>query len=152
MVILVAQVVVVSLAVFFRYVLGDSLVWYDEVASYLLVWLTFVGAIVVSRRRRHIAFELLVERSRPGVRRALEIVGELSVLAFQVLIVVYGWNLVRQIGDETSASLLWLPMRWVYAVMPASAALMALVSLDRLARLATGAPDAGYQTGRDVTE
>ena len=38
-------------AVFIRYVLNSSLVWYDEFASYLLVWLTFYGAVVADYQR-----------------------------------------------------------------------------------------------------
>lgn len=136
---LAAMVVVVSLGVFYRYVLDAALVWYDEFASYLLVWLTFVGAVAVSRRRRHISFELVVERSAPAVRRALEVIAELFVLAFQLLLVVYGWTLVQRMGDETAVSLLWVRMGWIYAVLPATGALMALVSLHRLAGLLTGA-------------
>lgn len=137
---LVAMVVVVAMGVFYRYVLDSALVWYDEFASYLLVWLTFVGAVSVSRRQRHISFELVVERTSPARRRLLEVVAELLVLAFHLLIVVYGWNLVRRMGDETAVSLSWVRMGWVYAVMPAAAALMVLVSLHRLAGLLTGRP------------
>ena len=46
MFLLVLMVVLVCLGVFFRYALGSSLAWYDEFASYLLVWLTFYGAVV----------------------------------------------------------------------------------------------------------
>ena len=46
MLLLVLMVVLVCLGVFFRYALGSSLAWYDEFASYLLVWLTFYGAVV----------------------------------------------------------------------------------------------------------
>lgn len=136
---LVAMTAVVLLAVFYRYVLEDSLVWYDEFASFLLVWLTFVGAVVVTRRRRHIGFELFVERRTPPVRRALEIAGELCTLAFDAILVVYGWQLVTSMGDETAVSLMWVQMGWIYAVLPAAGALMALVSLHRLAGLLRGA-------------
>lgn len=137
---LVAMVVVVAAAVFYRYVLDDSLVWYDEGASFLLVWLTFVGSVVVAHRRRHISFELFVERRTPPVRRALEVAGELCVLAFQLVLVVYGWNLVEKMGDEPAASMLWLRLAWIYGVIPAAGLLMALVSLHRLAELLAGRP------------
>ena len=42
---LIMMVAVVLLGVFFRYILNASLAWYDEFASYLLVWLTFYGAV-----------------------------------------------------------------------------------------------------------
>ncbi len=145
---LVAMVAVVAAGVFYRYALGAALVWYDEFASYLLVWLTFVGAVSVSRRRRHIGFEVVVERAAPAWRRLLELVAELLVLAFHLLLVVYGWNLVQRMGDETAVSLLWVRMGWVYAVMPAAAALMALISLHRLACLLTGREEPGERAAR----
>ena len=69
MLLLVLMVVLVFLGVFFRYVLGASLAWYDEFASYLLVWLTFYGAVAASYRGRHIGFDLVVNRFMPSTRR-----------------------------------------------------------------------------------
>ena len=62
---LVLMVLLVIVGVFFRYFLNSSLVWYDEFASYLLVWLTFYGTVVASYRRRHIGFEVVVSRLQP---------------------------------------------------------------------------------------
>lgn len=138
---LVAMVVVVSLAVLYRYALDRALVWYDEFASYVLVWLTFVGAVAASWRGRQISFELIQDRVGPAARRALRLLSELCVLAFHALIVVYGWNLMDRMGEETAVSLLWIKMSWVYAVLPASALLMALVSVHRIFSLLVGAPE-----------
>src|SRR5262249_52919079 len=79
---LVLMVVLVILGVFFRYVLGSSLVWYDEFASYLLVWLTFSGTVVASYRHRHIGFQVVVDRLQPGTRRIVDFIGEFFVLFF----------------------------------------------------------------------
>lgn len=138
MVLLIAMVATVLMGVLFRYALDSALVWYDEFASYLLVWLTFVGAVVASWRGRQISFELVVERAPPRVGRALSILAELFVLLFHVLIAVYGWNLMDRMGDETAVSLPWIKTSWVYAVMPVTAALMGLISLHRLFVLSSG--------------
>src|SRR5919106_1469768 len=132
---LVLMVVVVSLGVFFRYVLGASLAWYDEFASYLLVWLTFYGAVAASYRRRHIGFETVVNRLLPNTRRIVGIVAELFVLGFQVVLLYYGWLLMQTMGDETAVSLVWVKMGWVYSVLPITGGVMLLISLDRLLRL-----------------
>jgi TRAP-type C4-dicarboxylate transport system permease small subunit len=139
------MVVVVTLGVLYRYVLDRSLVWYDEFASYILVWLTFVGAVAASWRGRQISFDLVVERSRPGVAWALRSFAELAVLVFHVLIAVYGWNLMQRMGDETAVSLVSVKMSWVYGVLPVSASLMAVISAYRLFSLASGAklPEGG---------
>jgi TRAP-type C4-dicarboxylate transport system permease small subunit len=135
---LVMMVVLVSLGVFFRYVLDASLAWYDEFASYLLVWLTFYGAVAASYRRRHIGFDVVVNRFMPGTRRLVEIVAELFVSGFQFVLLYYGWALMQKMGDETAISLPWVKMGWVYSVLPIAGGLMLLISLDRLFHLLFG--------------
>ena len=135
---LVLMVVLVCLGVFFRYVLDASLAWYDEFASYLLVWLTFYGAVSASYHRRHIGFETFIARLMPVTRRRLEIVAEFLVLGFQIVLLYYGWLLTRKMGDETAVSLVWVKMGWVYSVLPISGGLMMLISVQRLLNLVGG--------------
>ncbi len=142
---MVTMVVVVSLGVLYRYVLDAALVWYDEFASYVLVWLTFTGAVAASWRGRQIAFDLVLERAGPRTGRVLRIAGELCVLTFHSMIAIYGWNLMKRMGEETAVSVLWVRMSWIYAVLPATAVLMGLISLYRLSVLLRGA--AGLEGG-----
>jgi len=137
-VLLVLMVVVVTLGVFFRYVLSASLAWYDEFASYLLVWLTFYGAVVASYRRRHIGFDMVVNRLMSRTRRKIEVVAELFVLGFHVVLFYYGWNLMHKMGDETAISLPWVKMGWVYSVLPIAGGLMLLISFERLLHICFG--------------
>ena len=131
MLLLVLMVVLVLLGVFFRYVLGASLAWYDEFASYLLVWLTFSGTVVASYRHRHIGFEVVMDRLQPRTRRIVDFVGE-SFVSFQGVLFYYGWSLTQKMGDETAVSLVWVKMSWIYSVLPIAGGLMLLISLKRL--------------------
>ena len=124
--------VVVCLGVFFRYVLNSSLVWYDEFASYLLVWLTFYGAVVAQFQERHIGFDLVVEKLAPPARRLADGVAELAVLGFQFVLFYYGWILTERMGDETAISLPWVKVAWVTSVLPITGALMLIISLWRI--------------------
>ena len=141
MLLLAFMVVLVCLGVFFRYMLDASLAWYDEFASYLLVWLTFYGTVSAFYQRRHIGFETFVARLMPATRAKLEIVAELLVLGFQVVLLYYGLLLVRKMGGETAVSLEWVKMGWVYSVLPISGALMLVISLSRLHQLTFGRTD-----------
>ncbi|MBI4523355.1 MAG: TRAP transporter small permease [Deltaproteobacteria bacterium] len=132
---LVLMVLVVILGVFFRYVLNAALVWYDEFASYLLVWLTFYGAVVASYRRRHIGFDLLINRLLPETRRFTEFMAEFLVLGFQIVLFYYGWLLTQKMGDETAVSLVWVKASWIYSVLPITGGLMLVISLRRLAKI-----------------
>lgn len=129
---LVLMVAVVCFGVFFRYVLKASLVWYDEFASYLLVWLTFYGAVVASHRRRHIGFEVVVDKLPPTARRAVDFIGELCILGFQIVLFYYGWQLVEKMGGDTAISLPRVKMAWIYSVLPITGGLMLIISLIRL--------------------
>ncbi len=135
---LVLMVLIVVVGVFYRYVLDASLAWYDEFASYLLVWLTFYGAVVVAYRRRHISFDVLVEWFGPAGRRALGIVAECLVLAFQVVLAYYGWVALDAMAFDIAVSIPWVRMSWIYSVLPISGALMLLISAVRLADLVRG--------------
>ena len=131
MALLVAMVAVVTVGVFFRYVLAASLTWYDEFASYLLVWLSFYGAVVATYRNRHISFDTLAERLGSAGRRRLALVSTAGSIVFQGVLAWYGVVLVRAVGHETAVSIQSVRMAWVYSVLPISGALMLLVSLVR---------------------
>lgn len=135
---LVLMVAIVVVGVFFRYVVGASLAWYDEFASYLLVWLTFYGAVVVSYRRRHISFDTLAERLGRAGRRLVNTVAEVLVLAFQIVLAYYGWVALDAMAFDTAVSMTWVRMTWVYSVLPVSGALMLAISAVHLADLLRG--------------
>jgi TRAP-type C4-dicarboxylate transport system permease small subunit len=138
MLLLVLLVLLVSVGVFFRYVLESSLAWYDEFASYLLVWLTFYGSIPASFHNRHIQFGTVLERLMPDTRRKFQMLAELFVLGFQFVLLYYGWLLTRKMGDETAVSLVWVKMGWVYSVLPIAGGIMLLISVNRLLHLVCG--------------
>lgn len=152
MVLLIAMVLLVTVAVLYRYVLQASLIWYDEFASYLLVWLTFYGGVMAAYHRRHIAFETLVERLRPAARRGVAVAAEVCVLLFQGILLYYGWVLAEAIKADTAVSLEWVRMGWIYSVLPISGSLMLLISLVDLATLLRGGPLRQQTYGRDATE
>jgi C4-dicarboxylate transporter DctQ subunit len=131
-------VVIVCLGVFFRYVLNASLTWYDEFASYMLVWLTFYGTVVADHRRRHITFELVVDKLAPTTRKIVDVAAEIAVLGFQFVLFYYGWVLMERMGDETAISLPWVKVSWITSVLPITGALLLLISATRMVGILAG--------------
>jgi TRAP-type transport system small permease protein len=144
------MVALVTLGVFFRYVLDASLSWYDEFASYLLVWLTFYGAVVTTFRDRHISFDTLVARLGRRGRTGMAVVSEVFSLIFYATLFGYGIVLMRTLGGDTAVSLAWVPMAVVYSALPISGGLMLLISLARLLSLVVGGRGFG-DTGLSAT-
>lgn len=130
--------VIVCLGVFFRYVLNSSLTWYDEFASYMLVWLTFYGTVVADYRRRHIGFDLVVEKLGPLQRKVVDVAAELAVLGFQFVLFWYGWILTGRMGDETAVSLTWVKVSWISSVLPITGGLLLVISVVRLSGILFG--------------
>lgn len=124
--------VIILVAVFFRYVINQSLFWSDEVVRYLFVWFTLLGAALVLGDRRHIRVEYFVEHMPLGLRRVVEIVGLVLILAFNVFLVVTGFMWVTE-TQGTSTPALGLPLNWVmYAALPLAAALCVFFAVRRL--------------------
>lgn len=138
-------VVVVCLGVFFRYVLNSSLTWYDEFASYMLVWLTFYGMVVADYHGRHIGFDLVVNKLAPPARKVIDVIAEIAVLGFQFVLFYYGWVLTERMGDETAISLPWVKVTWINSVLPVTGGLVLLISSARLVAILFGR--AGKQGG-----
>ena len=57
---------IVFLQFFTRYILNDSLAWTEEIARYGLMSLAFIGGAVVTRKKAHIAVELVSNLMGPG--------------------------------------------------------------------------------------
>src|SRR5436305_2902262 len=65
-----ALAIIVFLQFFTRYVMNDSLSWTEEIARYGLMSLAFIGGAVVTRKRAHIAVELVSNLMGAGPTRA----------------------------------------------------------------------------------
>ncbi|MCH7857680.1 MAG: TRAP transporter small permease subunit [Gemmatimonadetes bacterium] len=129
--------VVVVLGVVFRR-LGAALVWYDEVASILLAWLTFYGAALAALHRAHIGFPKLVDGLGPALRRPLILLGEAFVLAFFMVTAWAGWKVFGILGGETLVSLPWVPQRLAQSVIPIGAILFIIAELITLPEVWAG--------------
>jgi TRAP-type C4-dicarboxylate transport system permease small subunit len=131
---LAAIAVICLLEVVLRYLFAASLSWYDEVVGYLLVWLTFLGAVLAQIHRQHIGVEELLERAPERSRRWMEVARHTVLLAVHLALLVYGTELALRFLGE-SASSVPVPMGAVYAVIPLSAALMVVLESARILRV-----------------
>ena len=128
LVLMISLVVVVVVGVGFRKA-GASLVWYDEVASLMLAWLTYYGAALAALHRGHIGMPTLVDRLSRGVRKPVVLVGEVCVLAFFVVLAGASVRVLTVLGGTTLVSLPWLPMAVAQSVILIGAVLFIAAQL-----------------------
>lgn len=120
---------VVIAAVIARYVFNSSFVWYDEVASVLLAWITFYGAAYAAIQRRHLGFEGLVISCPLRLRIALFLLAELVVYTVFGILAYAGWFILQVMGTETLISLRWVPLWFTQSVVPIGAALFIVAQI-----------------------
>ena len=125
---MVSLAVVVVVGVVFRKA-GASLVWYDEVASILLAWLTYYGAARAALDRAHIGVPTLVDKLSGKSRLAILIVAEVLVLTFLVVLAWAGVRVLMVLGDTTLVSLPWVPTAVAQSVIPIGAVLFIIARL-----------------------
>lgn len=114
--------------------------WTEEVARFLLVWITFLAGTLAFQRGRHIAVTFAVDALPLPLRKLARLAALAIVLAFMVTLVIIGHRYMQVQSFQKSAALR-LSMTYVYAVIPLSAGIMAWYALvDMVEVLVHGQP------------
>ncbi|HMH97927.1 MAG TPA: TRAP transporter large permease subunit, partial [Bradyrhizobium sp.] len=116
-----------------RYGLHRPLIWSDELASILFLWLAMLGAAVAFRRAEHMRMTAIVASAKPAMRTYLDLVATCAALAFLLLV---AWPAYEYAYEESfiTTPALQIPNIWRAAALPVGIGLMALFAFLRLAR------------------
>jgi tripartite ATP-independent transporter DctM subunit len=129
-----AEVIVLLTGVVSRYVLHHPVVWSDELASILFLWLAMLGAVVAFRRGEHMRMTALVNGASPERRALFDVIAVTAALAFLVLII---WPSYEYAVDEAfiTTPALEIANSWRAAALPVGVALMIVTALIRLVQV-----------------
>jgi tripartite ATP-independent transporter DctM subunit len=129
----VAEIVILFAGVVARYGLRQPLIWSDELASILFLWLAMLGAAVAFRRSEHMRMTAVVASAGPAMRAWLDLVATCAALAFLLMI---AWPAYEYAYEESfiTTPALQIANIWRAAALPVGIGLMALFALLRLAR------------------
>jgi len=130
----VAEIVILFAGVVARYGLQRPLIWSDELASILFLWLAMLGAAVAFRRSEHMRMTAVVASARPALRAYLDVVATCAALAFLLLIARPAYEFAYDESFITTPAL-QIPNSWRAAALPTGICLMALFACLRLARV-----------------
>ena len=118
----------VTAGVVFRYS-GHSLVWYDEVATILLAWVTFYGAALAILKHAHMGVPEIVRMLPPRGRVAVAAVAQLCTLAFFALLAWVGYEILEVLAADRLVSLPDVSVAYAQSVIPVSAVLIVIGQL-----------------------
>ena len=120
-----------------RYVFNSALVWSEELAVLLFCWLLFLAGSLGVKRRFHVRLEFIVAALPGGVKRSLDYLTDLAVLALAGLMVVKGGDYAWQTHGQVSAAVQY-PISLLHGAVPVAGAPLLLRRLSAL----TGDPPA----------
>jgi tripartite ATP-independent transporter DctM subunit len=130
----VAEIITLFAGVVSRYVFQQPLIWSDELASILFLWLAMLGAVVAFRRSEHMRMTAVVSNARPSLRAYLDVVATCAALAFLLLIVGPSYQYAYEESFITTPAL-QISNSWRAAALPVGTCLMMLFAVLRLMRV-----------------
>jgi len=127
----VAEIIVLFTGVSARYFFQRPLIWSDELAGILFLWLAMLGAVVAFQRGEHMRMTAFVGKVEPRKRAFFDVLAIAAPLAFLVLVLHPAYEFA---SDEAfvSTPALDISNLWRAAALPVGLGLMLLVALLRL--------------------
>jgi TRAP-type C4-dicarboxylate transport system permease small subunit len=147
------MICVVSIQVLGR-IFAFKLPWTEEVATYSLIWMTYIGSIAVLIKGEHLTVDLFLVRYKPRQRRAARVLIDLVIVAFCGILLVFGSSLCRNpivINGTTPA--LGISRLWIYLSLPISMLFTELYSVyDLVCSIADLASGGTLRGEKEVSE
>ncbi len=113
-----------------RYFFNSPIQWAEELARYSFIWVVFMGAVVCTKRKRHIAIDILLQMLPARSAAWTRLLVDCCTLGIAGVLAYYGWKLTAAATQITAT--LQVPHYVIYIVVPASAALIILHTLGDL--------------------
>ncbi|WP_018905592.1 TRAP transporter large permease subunit [Variovorax paradoxus] len=129
-----AEVVVLLAGVTSRYVFHEPLVWSDELASILFLWLAMLGSIVAFQRGEHMRMTAIVGKLDSRKRAFLDLIAIAAAIAFLAFVVHPAYEFAQDEVFVTTPAM-GIPNSWRASALPVGLGLMLLVGVIQILRI-----------------
>jgi len=123
--------VIIIIQVFMRYLFLFSLSWSEEVARYLMIWVSFLGASLALKYGFHIGVEFIMNRIPEKIRGWVHLVAKIGILIFLIYFTIGGFQVSWAVRDQDSPALLF-SMAYAYLAAPVGGLFMIIQLLNLL--------------------
>lgn len=132
---LAAMLLIMVAHVFMRYVMNDSFGWTEELARFMMVWMTFLFFPAAHKKSLNVSLEIISNLLKgTWVWRLLQLCIEVLILIMLIWCIHLGLARIERTGASVSLSL-GIEMAKVYWILPLSFTLMSLCSFERILQL-----------------
>lgn len=114
-----------------RYIFSSPSSWTEELARFLLIWISLLGAAYAFRSGMHLALDVLPQKLEGVAAAWLKTFTIVLVVVFSVAVLVIGGGSLVQLTWELKqySAVLGLPMAYVYSVIPVSGLLICFYAI-----------------------
>jgi TRAP-type C4-dicarboxylate transport system permease small subunit len=130
-----ALVLVVLWGVLTRYAFGKQADWSEELARFLLIWISLLGGAVAFGEKAHLGVDYFVGKFDPAARKFTAVLGQLIILFFAITIfMIGGSNIVMNNMEQVAPALgtYGIKMGHVYLALPIAGVFMILFTTEQL--------------------
>jgi len=147
------MVITVSWQVATRYLLHSPSSYTEELATYLLIWISLLGSAYALRKRAHLGIDILVRRLATQQRRSTQIMAYGVIVVFSLITFVFGggWLVYVTLDLKQLSAAFQIPIGYVYTVLPLSGLLMIYYSLVAIHKIRQGEDLEKEDIARSVT-
>ena len=138
--ILVVMVVVMFLQVFLRYVLSTGWPWTEELTRFSMVYMIFIGAVVLTSLDGHISVTILDDMLKGTARKILKLVQYVIFLVYCFVMSRAGFNSLKIVALQKSPNM-QITMNLIYVIIPVSMVLMMVYIVSKMVLLFLETPD-----------
>jgi len=121
-------VFLISIEVFFRYLVGSALSWPEEVSGFCFVWLTMLGTTICLYKKSHVGVSILTGKFSDKLKGFFKVVVHLMIIWFSYLMISKGYLLLKIVSKQFSPAA-QINMSWEYSAIPATGTIFILYCL-----------------------
>lgn len=137
-ILLVLEILLLSAAVFYRYVLNAPLIWSDELAELVIIWQAMLGAVVAFHKGQHLGLNVLTRRLSDGTKETLQTICTIVAVLMSAPLAYFAFQHARADFDLLTPALEISPS-WRTGALVAGLGLIALLGLAALVQRARAA-------------
>ncbi len=123
----------ITMQVFFRYVLNNSLQWSEELGVYLMIWMVFLGSSVLMKNLEHVSINVLIKRLPYGMMVFLTFFMRILILLFLGIVIFYGFKVFGS-GFTGSSPSIGFSTKWVKLAIPVGGILMGIDTIQLIVK------------------
>lgn len=132
---------VIIINVILRYFFKGSIYWSVEVSDYTMIWAVFLAAGSLLCSDDHLRINALESALNGTAKKAVQVFGYIVIGVFGILLTYSAVNFIASTGNQTVSTVRWLPMNFIYGIIPISGAMFTITCILKIIDTLMNNPD-----------